>query len=192
MKGTIRTSLVGVAAAMFLSGTALTPVSAETVLRARLHADVRALDPHWTTQTIAGIHGMIIYDTLFGVDDDGVPHPQMVGDYSVSDDGLKYTFTLRDGLKWHDGTPVTTADVIASLKRWGAKDQAARAMFAHLDKMEAVDAKTFTMTFKAPYGLVLETLGKTGTMVPIIMREQDAKKKGDEQTGSRGSFPSPV
>jgi peptide/nickel transport system substrate-binding protein len=190
MKGTIRTSLLGVAAALFLSGTALTAASAETVLRASLHADVRTLDPHWTTQTVAGIHGMIVYDTLFGVDDNGVPHPQMVGDYSVSDDGLKYSFTLRDGLKWHDGSAVTTADVIASLKRWGAKDQAALAMFVHLDKMEAVNAKTFTMAFKAPYGLVLETLGKTGTMVPIIMREQDAKLKSNEQvTEAIGSGP---
>ena len=185
----IRTPLLA-AAAMLFAAPALAPASAETVLRAAMHADVRTLDPHWTTQTIAGIHGMIVYDTLFGVDDDDVPHPQMVGDYSVSDDGLRYSFTLRDGLKWHDGTKVTTADVIASLRRWGQRDQAARAMFAHLDKMEAVDDKTFTMTFKAPYGLVLETLGKTGTMVPIIMREQDARKGNDDQvTEAIGSGP---
>lgn len=185
-----KTSLLGVAAAMFLCGAALTSAAAETVLRAAMHADVRTLDPHWTTQTVAGIHGMLIYDTLFGVDDNGVPHPQMVGDYSVSDSGLEYRFVLRNGLKWHDGTDVTTADVIASLKRWGARDQAARAMFAHLSKMEAIDDKTFTMTFKAPYGLVLETLGKTGTMVPIIMRKHDAAKGSDEQvTEAIGSGP---
>lgn len=188
--GKIRKSLLGAAAAILLSGAASAPAWAESVLRVAMHADVRTLDPHWTTQTIAGIHGMIIYDTLFGVDDDGVPHPQMVGDYTVSDNGLEYKFTLRDGLKWHDGTNVTTADVIASLNRWGAKDQAARAMFAYLDKMEAVDDKTFTMKFKEPYGLVLDTLGKTGTMVPIIMREQDAKTAGNEQvTNAIGSGP---
>jgi len=178
------------AAAIFCAASAVKPVSAETVLRATMHADVRTLDPHWTTQTIAAIHGMLVYDTLFGVDDDGVPHPQMVGDYSVSDDGLKYTFTLRDGLKWHDGSKVTTADVIASLKRWGRRDQAGRAMFAHLESIDAVDEKTFTMTFKAPYGLVLETLGKTDSMVPIIMREQDAQKGSDDQvTDAIGSGP---
>ena len=53
----------------------------EKVLRAVMHADVRTLDPMWTTQTIAGIHGMIVYDTLFGNDEDGRPHPQMVGKY---------------------------------------------------------------------------------------------------------------
>jgi peptide/nickel transport system substrate-binding protein len=186
----LKTSMLGLASAALLAGTALTPASAETVLRATMHADVRTLDPHWTTQTIAGIHGMLIYDTLFGVDDDGMPHPQMVGDYTVSDDGLDYSFTLRDGLKFHDGADVTTADVIASLNRWGTKDQAARAMFAHLDTMEAVDDKTFTMKFNAPYGLVLDTLGKTGTMVPIIMRASDATMSADEQvTEAIGSGP---
>lgn len=190
LRTSLKSSLLGLASAALLAGTALTPASAETVLRATMHADVRTLDPHWTTQTIAGIHGMLIYDTLFGVDDDGMPHPQMVGEYTVSDDGLKYSFTLRDGLKFHDGSNVTTADVLASLKRWGTKDQAARAMFAYLDTMEAVDDKTFTMTFTAPYGLVLDTLGKTGTMVPIIMRESDASMGSDEQvTEAIGSGP---
>ena len=188
----IKTSLAALATAMLLGGTALTPATAtaETVLRATMHADVRTLDPHWTTQTIAGIHGMLVYDTLFGVDDDGVPHPQMVGDYSVSDDGLIYEFTLRDGLAFHDGQPVTTADVIASLNRWGSKDQAARAMFAYVETLEAVDDQTFRMVFNAPYGLVLDTLGKTGTMVGVIMREQDANTPGDQQvTEAIGSGP---
>jgi peptide/nickel transport system substrate-binding protein len=94
----------------------------EKVLRAVMHADVRTLDPMWTTQTIAGIHGMIVYDTLFGNDEDGRPHPQMVGKYEVSQDRKTYDFTLRDGLKFHDGSPVATKDVIASIKRWGARD----------------------------------------------------------------------
>lgn len=178
----LKASLLGMASAALLAATAMTPAHAqESVLRANMHADVRTLDPHWTTQTIAGIHGMLVYDTLFGVDDEGVPHPQMVGDYSVSEDGKEYTFTLRDGLKFHDGSDVTTADVIASLKRWSEKDQAARAMFAYVDELTAVDDKTFKMTLSEPYGLVLETLGKTGTMVPIIMREEDASKGSDEQ-----------
>ncbi len=190
LNSTLKKSLLGLASAALLAATALTPASAETTLRATMHADVRTLDPHWTTQTIAGIHGMMVYDTLFGVDDEGVPHPQMVGDYSISDDGKEYSFTLRDGLKFHDGADVTTADVIASLKRWGEKDQAARAMFAYVDALEAVDDKTFTMKLSEPYGLVLDTLGKTGTMVPIIMRESDASTPGDQQvTEAIGSGP---
>ena len=94
----------------------------DKVLRAVMHADVRVIDPIWTTQTIANIHGALVYDTLFGNDADQKPQPQMVGKYEISPDRLTYTFTLRDGLEFHDGSPVTTKDVIASLKRWGAKD----------------------------------------------------------------------
>ena len=104
----------------------------EKVLRAVMHADVRVIDPIWTTQTIANIHGALIYDTLFGNDGNQKPQPQMVGKYEISPDRLTYTFTLRDGLKFHDGSPVTTKDVIASLKRWGAKDGVGIRLFAYV------------------------------------------------------------
>ena len=81
----------------------------QKVLRAVLHADVRVLDPIWTTQTIANIHGMLVYDTLFGNDADMQPKPQMVDTYEITEDKLVYTFTLRDKLKFHDGSPVTSA-----------------------------------------------------------------------------------
>src|SRR5215208_6867474 len=113
----------------------------EKVLRAVMHADVRTLDPFWTTQTIAGIHGMLVYDTLIGNDDKLNPQPQMVGKHEVSADKLTYTFTLRDGLKFHDGSPVTTKDVIASLKRWGAKDGVGIRLFSYVKKLDAVDDK---------------------------------------------------
>src|SRR3546814_19896608 len=73
----------------------------EKVLRVAMHADVRTVDPFWTTQTIAGIHGMMVYDTLFSSDADLNPPPQMVGSWEVSDDRMTYTFKLRDGLMFH-------------------------------------------------------------------------------------------
>ena len=63
----------------------------EKVLRAVMHADVRVIDPVWTTQTIANIHGALVYDTLFGNDADQKPQPQMVGKYEISPDRLNYT-----------------------------------------------------------------------------------------------------
>ena len=120
------------AAALFAPSAA--QAQQQKVLRAVLHADVRTLDPFWTTQTIAGIHGMLVYDTLFGNDDKLNPQPQMVGKYEVSADKLTYTFTLRDGLKFHDGSPVTTKDVIASLKRWAARDNAGQRLFSFVEK----------------------------------------------------------
>jgi peptide/nickel transport system substrate-binding protein len=146
----------------------------EKVLRAVLHADVRTLDPFWTTQTIAGIHGMLVYDTLFGNDQDMRPRPQMVDKHDISADRKTYTFTLRDGLKFHDGSPVTTKDVIASLRRWSARDPSGQRLISFTEKLEAIDDKTFRLTLREPYGMVLESLGKSGTSVPIIMREKEA------------------
>ena len=153
----------------------------QKVLRAVLHADVRTLDPIWTTQTIAGIHGMLVYDTLFGNDDNLDPKPQMVEKYEISADKLTYAFTLRDGLKFHDGSPVTTKDVIASLKRWSVRDNAGQRLYSFVDRVEAVDGKTFRMVLTKPYGMVLETLGKSGTSVAVIMREQDAQTDPQQQ-----------
>jgi peptide/nickel transport system substrate-binding protein len=162
----------------------------EKVLRAVMHADVRVIDPVWTTQTIANIHGALVYDTLFGNDADQKPQPQMVGKYEVSADRLNYSFTLRDGLKFHDGSPVTTKDVIASLKRWGAKDGVGQRLMGYVTEMKAVDDKTFTMSLKEPYGMVLESLGKSGSSIAAIMREKDAQTDPQQQVKeSIGSGP---
>ena len=156
-------------------------IAQQKVLRAVLHADVRTLDPIWTTQTIAGIHAMLVYDTLFGNDDNQTPQPQMVGKYEVSEDRLSYTFTLRDALNFHDGSPVTSKDVIASLKRWAARDNVGQRLFSFVERLEAVDAKTFRMILSKPYGMVLESLGKSGTSVAVIMREQEALTDHQQQ-----------
>jgi peptide/nickel transport system substrate-binding protein len=81
--------------------------------------DLKVLDPFWTTAYISRNHGYMIYDVLFALDDNLTVQPQMIDTWEVSQDRLRYTFTLRDDLRWHDGQPVTSADVIVSLKRWG-------------------------------------------------------------------------
>ncbi len=146
----------------------------QKTLKVVMHADVRTLDPFWTTQTIAGIHGMMIYDTLFSSDDKLEAKPQMVESWTVSEDRRTYRFTLREGLRFHDGSPVTTRDVIASLQRWGKRDGAGRELFAQTQGLEAIDARTFAWNLSAPYGLLLDTLAKSGTSVPFIMREKEA------------------
>ena len=90
--------------------------SAQTV-RAVMHAEVKFLDPHSTTADITQVHGYMVYDTLFSLDAKGQPQPQMVDTFQISPDKLTYAFTLRDGLKWHDGKPVRTTDAVASIKR---------------------------------------------------------------------------
>jgi peptide/nickel transport system substrate-binding protein len=81
--------------------------------------DLKVLDPFWTTAYISRNHGYMIYDVLLALDDKLIVQPQMIDSWEVSQDRLRHTFILRDGLQWHDGQSVTSADVIASLKRWG-------------------------------------------------------------------------
>src|SRR5437588_8375845 len=130
------------------------PALAETVMRVVMHSDLKILDPIWTTAYISRNHGYMIYDTLLGMDAQQQPQPQMVEKWDVSADKLTYTFTLRDGLKWHDGAPVTAEDCIASIKRWGARDSMGQKLMASVSGLEAVDAKTFKLILKEPYGLV--------------------------------------
>ncbi len=96
-------------------------LAAGKTITAVMHSDLRTIDPGFTTAYITRDHGYMVYDTLLATDSSFMIQPQMA-DWKVSDDKLTYTFTLRDGLKWHDGTPVTAEDCAASLKRWGRND----------------------------------------------------------------------
>src|SRR5438105_13099011 len=95
---------------------------AQTTLRMVPHADIKILDPIWTTALITRNFGYMVFDVLFAKDANLKIQPQMAEGYTLSDDKLSYTITLRDGLMWSDGTPVTAEDCVASIKRWGARD----------------------------------------------------------------------
>ena len=132
-------------------------------------ADLKILDPIWTTAYITRNHGYLVYDTLFGTDEQFQVKPQMVDRTTVSPDGMKYTFTLRDGLRWHDGQPVVSEDCVESLKRWGKKDRFGQLLMAHTGKIAPVDKKTFTLELAERFGPVLDALGKPSNNVPFMM-----------------------
>src|SRR5207253_6666177 len=131
------------------------------------HADLKILDPIWTTAYITRNHGYMVYDTLFALDAGLRLRPQMVGSYRVSADRRWYSFTLRDGLRFHDGQPVTAEDCVASLRRWGARDPLGRLLIAALAKLAPVDRKTFVLALAQPFGLVLGSLGKRSARPPF-------------------------
>src|ERR1700676_5211216 len=110
-------------------------------LRFIAQSDLRVLDPIWTTAYISRNHGYMVFDTLFAIDAEFAPHPQMVGDFSVSPDKLTYQFKLRDGLGFHDGSPVRGADCVASVKRWMARDGHGQAMASVLDEVKQAGDK---------------------------------------------------
>jgi peptide/nickel transport system substrate-binding protein len=166
------------------------PAQAETVLRVIPHADLKNLDPIWTTAYITRNHGYMVYDTLFAMDESFTPQPQMVDTWDTSEDGLTWTFVLRDGLLFHDGAPVTGEDVVASLQRWGQRDGMGQQLFKNIASLEATDDKTVVMTLSAPYGLVLESIGKISSNVPFIMPKRVAETDPFEQiTDYTGSGP---
>jgi peptide/nickel transport system substrate-binding protein len=156
-------------------------------ITAVMHSDLRVIDPGFTTAYITRDHGYMVYDTLVATDADFKVQPQMA-DWKLSDDRLVYTFTLRDGLKWHDGTPVTAEDCAASLKRWGRNDGMAQKLMDFTAGIEAADAKTMLLKLKEPYGLVLETLAKPSSyvafMMPKRLAETPAGQQIPEQIGS--------
>ena len=154
------------------------------VLRVVPQSDLKILDPIWTTAFVTRNHGYAIYDTLFGVDAEGKVRPQMVGEYSSSTDHMKWSFTLREGLYFHDGKPVTSADVIQSLKRWGERDSLGQRLFAAVESIQAKDDATFEMTLKQPFGLVLEALSKPASVPPFIMPKSVAETPSDKQINS--------
>ncbi len=145
------------------------------------HADLQVLDPIWTTAYITRNHGYMIYDTLFATDANLQIRPQMVERYSVSKDHMKYSFTLRDGLKFHDGQPVTAQDCVVSLQRWGKKDALGKLLLAATGKLQATDKKTFVLELTEPFGLVLDALGKPSSNVPFIMPARIAASSENEQ-----------
>src|SRR6202158_2149096 len=162
-------------------------MAAGKTITAVMHSDLRVTDPIVTTAYITRDHGYMIYDTLLATDANFKIQPQMA-DWKVSDDKLTYTFTLRDGLKWHDGAPVTAEDCVASLQRWGKRDGMGQKLMSFTASIEATDAKTITLKLKEPYGLVLESIGKPSSVVPFMMPKRIAETPADkaisEQIGS--------
>jgi peptide/nickel transport system substrate-binding protein len=166
--------LAATVAALGLLAWSATGALAQSTLRVYMHSDLKILDPIWTTAYIVRNHGYMVYDTLLAQDEKGEIKPQMAEKWEVSPDGLTYTFTLRDGLLWHDGAAVTAEDCVASIKRWGAKDGMGQKLMGFIETMAPVDAKSFTIKLKEKTGLVLLGLGKPSSNVPFMMPKRVA------------------
>jgi len=169
-------------------GASCTRLDSRNTLRVVPYADLQALDPVVTTIGIVQRHAMMVYDFLFSRDANREVQPQMVDSWERSPSGLAWTFRLREGLFFHDGSPVTADDVIASLKRWSVRDAYGRQMFAVTSRIASTDARTLIWKLDRPYGLMLEALSKTGGPVPAIMprrlAETSATQPIRDATGS--------
>ena len=150
--------------------------------------DVPLLDPVVTSAYIARNHGFVVFDTLFGQDSAAKAQPQMVDGVTTEPDGKTWRLTLRDGLKFHDNTPVLARDCVASIKRWGQRDAFGQALMAATDEVSAADDKTIVFRLKRPFPLLPDALGKVAGIMCAIMPERlasmDAFKPINEMVGS--------
>jgi peptide/nickel transport system substrate-binding protein len=173
------------ASALLASGAAWAQTN---VLRVVPHSNLAILDPIWTTAYMSRNHGYMVYDTLFGTDENAQIKPQMVDTWTESPDHRLWTFKLRKGLEWHDGKPVTGDDVIASLARWGKRDAMGQALFTFVQRMDSPTPDTFRIFLGEACGFLLEAIGKPGSSVPFIMPKRvadtDAFKQIEDYTGS--------
>ncbi len=144
------------------------------VLRVMPQAVLNTIDPVWSSAQIVRNMGFMVFETLYGRDENLVPHKQMLEADLMEDGGLRWSLRLRENLMFHDGTPVLARDVVASLLRWTKRDPAGATMAARMDEMVAKDDRTITMRFNRPFPHFPELMSKV-TIPPVIMPERLAQ-----------------
>lgn len=163
------------------------PQEAQTIRM--VMGELTIFDPLLSVSDATYLHAQAVYDTLFALDSKLVPQPQMVGNWSVSDDKRTYTFEVRDGLQFHDGTPVTAADCVASIRRWCEVDGGGKFIKERTSNVSVTSEKAFKLALKEPLGLLLNMMS-SGPNFLAVMREKDADRAPTEQvTSNIGSGP---
>ena len=147
-------------------------VGSTTTLKFVPYADLALLDPIVTTAYTTRTHGLMVFETLYGIDDSGTPQPQMLEGHTTESDGKLWRLTLRSGLMFHDGTPVLARDCVASLKRWAMRDAFGEALMQATEQLSAPDDKTIEFRLKLPFPALPAALGKPYSYLPVIMPER--------------------
>ncbi len=181
-RGLMAASAAGAAA---LSMPSIVQAQGARELRFIPHADPTSLDPVWTTADITRNHAHLVYDQLYGMDENFRPHLQMLAGATTSADGKLWEFTLRDGLKFHDNEPVRAQDVVASIQRWWMRDAYGSVVRSRTDEIAVVNDKTFRMRLKQPFVLLPEALAQPACVVmPARIAATDANTQITDPTGS--------
>jgi peptide/nickel transport system substrate-binding protein len=178
----LKSALAGAAA---LAAPSIVRAEAQSTLTFVPHADLASLDPVWTTADITRNFSLAVYDTLYGFDADFAVQPQMVAGESTSDDGKQWDLTLRDGLKFHDGSPVLARDCVATVKRWGQRDPMGTALIARIDEIAAPSDKIIRIRLKKPFPLLTYALAQVYcAIMPERLAQTDAAEQVKEAVGS--------
>ncbi len=163
------------AASVALPAPALAQPTSARVLKFVPQADVSILDPMVTTGYQTRNHAHMVWDTLYGLDSQFRPHPQLAEGHVVDSDGKRWTFTLRQGPTFHDGEPVRAADAVASIRRWMTRDTHGQTLAARIETMRALDDRRFEINLTRPFGPMLDALGKASSYPCFVMPERLAR-----------------
>ncbi|MCZ8147196.1 MAG: ABC transporter substrate-binding protein [Roseomonas sp.] len=185
-----RRGVVQLGAASALASPALAQRAAAGTLRFVPQANLSILDPIFTLAAVTITHGYCVFDTLYGVDGQMQPRPQMAEGHEVSADQRTWLIRLRDGLRFHDGEPVRAQDCAASLQRWSRRDTFGQTLAAAVEAFEAVDDRTLRIRLSRPFPRLLDAIGKPHSSPAFIMPERLARTPPDVQvTEMVGSGP---
>jgi peptide/nickel transport system substrate-binding protein len=160
---------------------------ASSVLRIVPQSNLTSIDPIWTTANITRNHGFMIYDTLYGLDADLIPHPQMAAGHVTEDGGQTVTITLRDGLLFHDGEKVRASDAVASLRRWMKRNPYGQTLEPVINELSAIDDNRLRFRLKKPFPLLfnaLAAIGNAAFVMPARIAATDPFKQITDSTGS--------
>lgn len=166
-----RSILKGLIGAPFLSAPSVMAQNAR-VLKFVPQADLAVADPIFGISFVTRNHAHLVFDYLYAQDSEGRLHPQMAEGHLREEDGRLWTIRLREGLRFHDGSPVLARDVVASLKRWSTRQAFAISVFQDVEELAAPDDRTVRFRFKRPFQLLPELLGRPLPFPPAIMPER--------------------
>jgi peptide/nickel transport system substrate-binding protein len=184
-RGTKRTlGLIAIVAAgaLVLSGCSAgggENTSGQSIVNVVTPAQPSTLDPHISTDSIMTEITGSIYETLITVDENLEIQPMLASSFESNADGTEYTFTLRDDVVFHDGSPMTATDVVDSMNRWNRLSISAETAFTEANWAE-VNPTTVTLTVPSASFMHLLYLSTPGTAYPAIMPSSVIEEFGDE------------
>jgi peptide/nickel transport system substrate-binding protein len=151
-------------------------------------SDLAVLDPVWTGARVTRNHGYLVFDTLYGLDETLTVQPQMAAGHTIDSDGRRWTIRLRDQLRFHDNEPVRARDVVASVRRFCARDGFGQSLLSVTDELSAPDDRTIVFLLKKPFSHLAQVLAGSTADMPCIMPERlavtDPYKQVTEMVGS--------
>jgi peptide/nickel transport system substrate-binding protein len=183
-----RRHVLAAAVTLPLARPSLAAPESDRVMRFIPQSELNSIDPAWIPAANVRTHGYLVFDTLYGIDGQYKPQPQMVEGATIENDGRLWQLRLRPGLAFHDGTPVLARDCVASINRFCARDSMGQALIAATDELSAQDDRTIQFRLKRKFPLLPDALASTSSFMCAIMPERlaqtDPFKQVTEMVGS--------